>query len=156
MGCSLSALFWTHNYFTSVTSLSPLPVLHCHTHTHTHTDPAHPSCLRRERLCVCVCVCVCLAVSRPHRWPFPCQDKHRCHTTTIAMHLCGNKPEPQPCGSVLVWWRVTFQLGTKIMFWQNVLQLAADAPRFAWEEVQEEFEQPGILLASHFDNKTDS
>lgn len=74
---------------------------------------------------MCACVFVCLAVTRPQSWPFPCQDKHRCHTATVALRarLRGNKPEPQPCGSVLMWWILTFQLDTKIIFWQDVVQL---------------------------------
>lgn len=54
MGCSLSALFWTHNYFTSVTSLSPSPALHCH--THRSRPPALPAEPKGETDCVFVCV----------------------------------------------------------------------------------------------------
>lgn len=81
-----------------------------------------------------------LAVTRPQCWPFPCQDKHRCQTATVALRAClrGNKPEPQPCGSVSAWWKVTFQLDTKIMFGQDVLQLATDVLRSAQEEYDNE------------------
>lgn len=47
-------------------------------------------------VCVNVCVCARVAVTRPQRWPFPCQDKCRRHAATSALcaRLRGNKPEP--------------------------------------------------------------
>lgn len=77
-----------------------------------------------------------LAVTRPQRWPFPCQDKRRCQTATIAVRprLRGNKPEPQPCGSVSASVE-GFQPETKIMSGRNVLQLATDVLRSVNQDI---------------------
>lgn len=79
---------------------------------------------------MCVCMCVRLAVTRPQCWPFPCQDKHRCHTAGAALHarLRGNKPEPQPCGSLGIVGG-DFPTGNQNIVWEFVLQQAADVLR---------------------------
>lgn len=89
-GCSLSALFWTHNYFTSVTSLSPSPGSHHLKHTNVCTHPRRRPPLPRQ-LCLEQGASVHWAVTRPQRWAFSCQDKHCCH----------NKPGSQLWNCVL-------------------------------------------------------
>lgn len=126
MGCSLSALFWTHNYFTSVTSLSPSPALHCH--THTHIDPTQPPCLlslkERKRVCACVFVCVWLSLDlRVGRFPAKTsiaatRQPLLCVLVSVVTNQNHSLVAVCLCGG---FWLSNWI--PKIIFWQDVVQL---------------------------------